>query len=65
MTIKQCNSCKYYHINIKTKNDGCFYVCKTFMKSKNCGFYEQGNFREVQKEWLEKGMKINRYLKGV
>ena len=65
MTIKQCESCKYHHINTKTKDEGCFFILKEFMSSKNCLNYSQGNFEEIREEWLKKGLSLNQYLRGI
>ena len=65
MTIKQCESCKYHHINIKTKEEGCWLVCGRFMRSVDCIFYKQGNFEEIREEHLNKNLSINRYLRGI
>lgn len=54
MTIKQCNSCKYY-IYVKELKETCFlYPNKFFMKNKNCEFYKNGKINQEHKEYFKR-----------
>lgn len=55
MTIKQCNSCKYY-IYVKELEETCFLSSgkyKFFMKNKNCEFYKYGKTNQGHKEYFK------------
>lgn len=54
MTIKQCRSCRWYHIWKKEIKETCFYQQKAFMSSKSCDWYLQGNFEEVREHYRRK-----------
>ena len=51
MTIKQCNSCRYFHIWRKQVKETCFLVSSYFMSSKVCPLYKQGDFEEIREEY--------------
>lgn len=59
MTMKQCNSCKYHCMFVKSKEESCFIVSHKFMRNVNCEKYKHGSFNEIKKEWKEKGFDLS------
>lgn len=55
MTVKQCNSCKWhtYEKRGKNRHEGCFLVWNSFMGSKNCESYSQGDLNKGKKDFYK------------